>query len=212
MWLLYFIYNYCRPSEGELSNILDCVSFGTSKVHGYQEPSMGVASLQVVLREDYEISMPSEISTTQIMPIVQLVEQKLPQVGTSVEDVVLVEDASDDEEVVSDAHVAIEDPILLITIEESSTHSMVEVEAREPRLTQDPPVEAVSSLTTTTSKREGLACLPTPSPPSTKTTTRRRKSYDRSSLRRCARLAQCNVLKDLSIIRGDGKFNEEAIQ
>jgi hypothetical protein len=117
------------PGGGELSNILDCVSSGTSKVHEYQEPSMGVASLQVVLREDYEIPMPLEISTTQIMPIVQLVEQKLPQVVTSVEDVVLVEDASDDEEVVSDAHVSIEDPILLITIEESLTHSMVEVEA-----------------------------------------------------------------------------------
>jgi hypothetical protein len=73
--------------------------------------------------------MPSKISTIQTMPIVQLVEQKLPQVVTSVEDVVLVEDASDDEEVVSDAHVAIEDPILLITIEESLTHSMIEVEA-----------------------------------------------------------------------------------
>jgi hypothetical protein len=108
--------------------------------------------------------------------------------------------------------VAIEDPILLINIEESSTHSMVEVEAREPRLTRDPPIEAVSSLATTTSKREGLACLPTPSPPSTKTTTRRRKSCDRSSLRRSARLAQRNVLKDLGIIGGDEKFNEEAIQ
>jgi hypothetical protein len=117
------------PGGEELSNVLDCVSSGTSKVHEYQEPSMGVALLQVVLREDSEIPMPLEISTTQIMPIVQLVEQKLPQVVTSVEDVVLVEDASDDEEVVSDAHVAIEDPILLITIEESLTHSMVVVEA-----------------------------------------------------------------------------------
>jgi hypothetical protein len=53
---------------------------------------------------------------------------------------------------------------------------------------------------------------PSLSPPSTKTTTRRRKSYDRSSLRRSARLAQRNVLKDLGIIGGDRKFNEEAIQ
>jgi hypothetical protein len=34
-----------HPGRGELYNILDCVSSGTSKVHGYQEPSMGVASL-----------------------------------------------------------------------------------------------------------------------------------------------------------------------
>ena len=38
------------------------------------------------------------------------------------------------------------------------------------------------------------------------------KSFNRSSLPRSARLAQRKVLKDLGIIRDDGKHDEDAIQ
>jgi hypothetical protein len=42
--------------------------------------------------------------------------------------------------------------------------------------------------------------------------TRRRKSFDRPSLRQSVRLAQCGVLKDLGIDGKDGKLNEDAMQ
>ena len=41
---------------------------------------------------------------------------------------------------------------------------------------------------------------------------RRRKSYDKSLVRRSARLAKNKVLKDLGIIRNDEMLNENAIQ
>ena len=44
--------------------MLEYVPFGSSKVHEYQEPSIGLVSLQVVLREDCEIPLPLGISTT----------------------------------------------------------------------------------------------------------------------------------------------------
>ena len=46
---------------------------------------------------------------------------------TPVVDMVLVEDASKDEEVVS--QVTVEDPIFLVTIEDDLVHSMIEVKA-----------------------------------------------------------------------------------
>ena len=78
---------------------------------------------------------------------------------------------------------------------------------------EDPPIEAMSPLVATPRKDEDLAC-PSMHPPSPLTTrTRcRRKSYDRSSLRRSARLAQRGVLKDLGIARNDEKLNEDVVQ
>ena len=78
---------------------------------------------------------------------------------------------------------------------------------------EDPPIEAMSPLVATPRKDEDLAC-PSMHPPSPLTTrTRcRRKSYDRSSLRRSARLAQRGVLKDLGIDGNDGKLNEDVVQ
>lgn len=43
-------------------------------------------------------------------------------------------------------------------------------------------------------------------------TRRRHKSYDKSMVCRSARLAKHKVLKDLGIVRNDGKLNEDAIQ
>ncbi|CAN6227322.1 unnamed protein product [Urochloa humidicola] len=121
----------------------------------------------------------------------------------SIEEFVLVEDASDDEEAISHAHVAAKDPVFLITIEDGSTQFALEGKEEEPQLIDDP----------LTRVREGEACLHinAPSPP-TMTTKCRRKSYDRSSLWRSAQLAQRGVLKDLGIIGKDGKLNDDAIQ
>jgi hypothetical protein len=138
----------------------------------------------------------------------QSMEHTLQEV-TPIDDVVLVEDASDDEEVViSDTQVT--EPILLITIEECSPHSTTEVSIEEPQLTKDPPIEAMSPPDGTPSREgEDFTRLPI----QTMTTSRRhRKSYDRSSLRQSARLAQGRVLKDLGIVGNDGKFNEDAMQ
>jgi hypothetical protein len=56
---------------------------------------------------------------------VQLIERPLLDVVTPVEDIVLVEDASDDEKVVS--QVVVEDPIYLITIEDDPAHCTTKV-------------------------------------------------------------------------------------
>jgi exosome complex RNA-binding protein Rrp42 (RNase PH superfamily) len=76
---------------------------------------------------------------------VQMLKPSFLETITSVEDVVLVEDASDDEEAILDARVTIKDPILLVTIEDSSTQSTVEVMVGELRLLEDPLIEEVSS-------------------------------------------------------------------
>jgi hypothetical protein len=69
----------------------------------------------------------------------------------------------------------------------------------------------MSSLAAIASEKD-LACpIHPPSPPTT-TTKHRRKSYDKSSLHRSARLAQHNVLKSLGVIGKDGKLSENAIQ
>ena len=65
---------------------------------------------------------------------VQIIERTPQQVVTLVEDIVLVEDASDDEEIVS--QVTVEDPIFLITIEENPTYSMTKIKTDVPQMTQ----------------------------------------------------------------------------
>ncbi|KAJ1274094.1 hypothetical protein BS78_05G036200 [Paspalum vaginatum] len=128
-----------------------------------------------------------------------------------VEEVVLVEDASDDEDAVS--AMTIENPIFLTTIEDVATLSIVEVKPEVPQLLQDPPLLVVPSPAATARKGEDLACPSTQPSSSPITTTRRqRKSYNSSSCRRSARLAQLNTLKDLGIIGSDGKLNDDIIQ
>jgi len=146
----------------------------------------------------------------------------LLQTVTPVEDIVLVEDASDDEEAIS--QVTVEDPIFLITIEDnpmhsmtdvteeviiniedSPLHSMTKVNEEVPRSLQDPSSNATSSIATAVENDL------TPSP-SAILARRQRKSYDRSSLRRSGRIAQRNVLKDLGVVGKDGKLNESAMQ
>ena len=157
------------------------------------------------LPSEQAFEVPCGTSTAQILePPLQVI---------SVEYVVLVEDASDDEEAILDAQVTIKDPILLITIEDSSTQSTIEIMAQEPQQLEDPLIEDESSPTAVVRKGEDLACTPTlpPSTPTTKTR-RRHKSYDRSSLCRSARIANHGVLKNLGIVGNDGKCNEDAIQ
>jgi hypothetical protein len=152
----------------------------------------------------------------------------LRQTITHVEDIVLVEDASDDEEAIS--QVTIEDLIFLIiiedntvhsmtdvkeevfTIEDNSLHSTIEVNDEVPRLIQDSSINAASSSMATAMEDNDLTC-PSIHPPSPSTTParRRRKSYDRASLRRSSRIAQRNMLKDLGVVGKDEKLNEGAM-
>ncbi|CAL4913821.1 unnamed protein product [Urochloa decumbens] len=161
---------------------------------------------------EQDIEVPSRASTSQMHPD-SPIDQKLVEPASSIEEFVLVEDASDDEEAISDTHVAVEDPIFLITIEEGPIQSTFEIKEEEARLLEDPSIKEVSSVAIIAKKGEEPACLPL-CPPSTLTTTARRrpKSYDRSSLRRSARLAQLSVLKDLGIVGNDGKLKDDAIQ
>ena len=128
------------------------------------------------LPSEQAFEVPCGTSTAQILePPLQVI---------SVEYVVLVENASDDEEAILDAQVTIKDHILLITIEDSYTQSTVEVTAEEPQQLEDTLTEDESSPAAVIRKGEDLACTPTlpPSPPTTKTRCRR-KSYNGSSLR-----------------------------
>ena len=154
---------------------------------------------------DQPITVPSETSG------VQLIERPLLDIVTPVEDIVLVEDASDDEETVS--QVIVENPIYLITIEDALAHSTTEVTAEVSQLADGPSLKAMSSPSATTGKEKDVPCPPvrSPSPPAV-TARRRRKSYDRSSLRRSTRLAQRNVLNELGIVGKDGKLDDNAIQ
>ncbi|KAJ1284147.1 hypothetical protein BS78_03G182400 [Paspalum vaginatum] len=159
--------------------------------------------------------------TAACLPIRSLVEQTVDTpiveqaivapTDSPVEEVVLVEDASDDEDVVS--VVTIENPIFLTTIEDVVTLSTVEVEPEVPQLLQDPPLHVVPPPAAKVRMGEDLACpsIQPPSPPTT-TARRQRKSYNSSLYCRSARLAQCNALKDLGIIGSDGKLNDDIIQ
>lgn len=143
-----------------------------------------------------------EADSRQMMSTVQTIEvpsetSMLLQVVTSVEDLVVVEDASDDEETTLVAQTTFEDPIFLTTIEDDPSHSMVEGNTEpvlvedapddeeatlaihgpslsmvedniEPRLVEDPPIETRSSSSTRAREDEDLACPPlAPSSPST---------------------------------------------
>ena len=67
-----------------------------------------------------------------MVPLDLPVEQMLMQVGASIDDVVVVEDASDDEEIDSDMGPAIEDPIVLLLDADACTQSTVEIKVEEP--------------------------------------------------------------------------------
>lgn len=136
--------------------------------------------------------------------------------GTPIEDIVVVEDVSDDEESILDADLMIKDSVIADAVADGSTQFTVEAMADEPQLLDDMSMEATSSLSITVTKVDDLTCPPMhpsslPTTPPMITTTRRRKSYGKSSLRRSARLAQ-HKLKDLGILANDGKLDEDAIQ
>jgi hypothetical protein len=90
-------------------------------------------------------------------------------------------------------------------------HSTTEVNEEVPRSLQDPSSNAASSMAT--AMENDLICPPIhpPSPLATHAR-RRRKTYDRSSLRRSGCIAQRKVLKDLDVVGKDGKLNESAMQ
>ncbi|CAO2208423.1 unnamed protein product [Urochloa humidicola] len=119
-----------------------------------------------------EIAFPMDDTTRKIEEL---------QVVTPIEDVVLVEDASDDEE----------DPTAVIAID-APTLSLIKTMTDEPQPPDDP--------------------LSLQTPYVTITSRHKRKSYDISSLRLSARIAQHNTLKRLGIIGNNGKIDEDDIQ
>ncbi|RCV17954.1 hypothetical protein SETIT_3G262200v2 [Setaria italica] len=137
----------------DLTNKLDAMPSRPSKAKEYEELSMEHTLLQVVAS--------SRLSITKdcVLPIIKeavvaatalamtttscedmMTEQMTQQVDTYFEDVVVVEDASEDEEIVSGMGITIENPIFLITIVDDPTHSTAEVKVEEAQLTEDPPL------------------------------------------------------------------------
>ena len=108
----------------------------------------------------------------------------------------------------------VQDPIFLITIEDTLTQSMTEVKAEVPQLKEDLLLKSTSSPPAIARKKMDVACPPIYLSFTTchNSKTHRRKSFDRSSLRQSVRLAQCGMLKDLGIDGKDGKLDEDAMQ
>ncbi|OEL19684.1 hypothetical protein BAE44_0019297, partial [Dichanthelium oligosanthes] len=161
-------------ADEDLINKVDAILSRASEVKEYQEPSMEHTLLQVVtsaedgtdvafarrsitkdcvlpiINETVVTAMPLATTTIgceqpKVTFLDMTIERVIEQVDTSFEDVVLVEDASDDEEVVSVMGMPIKDPILLITIEDNPSYSTLEVKAEVAQPTDDPSIEVVSS-------------------------------------------------------------------
>jgi len=127
----------------------------------------------------------------------------------SSQDIVMVEDASDKDEDEIDTDKIAEDPIVAITAADGSTQSIDDIRIEEPKAPNDPPKEDVDTIDL---KIEDCTGPPVHAPQlMTPARRRRRKSYEKSSVRRSTRLAKNKVLKDLGIITNDGKLNENAI-
>jgi len=75
----------------------------------FHEPAEGISNLAVGTMP--LATIPLECEKHEVVPLDLPVEQMSMQGGTSIEDVVVVEDASDDEETTSDVGTAIEDPM-----------------------------------------------------------------------------------------------------
>jgi len=181
----------------------------------FHEPAEGISNLAVGTMP--LATIPLECEKHEVVPLDLPVEQMSMQGGTSIEDVVVVEDASDDEETTSDVGTAIEDPIVLLLDADDCTQPTVEIKVEVPVQVHNISMDTTSMTDVTAMKFEELACTRT-EPPSivtplaTSTARRRCKHYDKSSVRRSVRLAQRKALKDLGIIANDGKLNEDAIQ
>jgi len=107
-----------------------------------------------------KIPMEQAIEGTSGTSSVQMIDQTLLQIVTTIDVVVLVEDASDEEEI-SDTQVTVKDPTFLITIEDCATYPAIAVNTEEPlAIDEDPPVEATSPPIATPRKDEDLACPP----------------------------------------------------
>ncbi|KAG2560066.1 hypothetical protein PVAP13_8KG027200 [Panicum virgatum] len=175
----------------------------------FHEPTEGISNLAVGTMP--LATIPLECEQHEVVPLDLPVEQMSMQGVTSFEDVVVVEDASDDEETASDVGTAIEDPIVLLLDADDCTQPTVEIKV-EHNISMH-----VSMTDATAMKLEELGCTRTETPTivtplATSTARRRCKYYDKSSVRRSVRLAQRKTLKDLGIIANDGKLNEDAIQ
>nr|TKW09212.1 hypothetical protein SEVIR_6G078900v2 [Setaria viridis] len=146
-----------------VANHLECVvTSDMAKLFGpcspvYRSPTPSILTSLATVCTSADSLVPLGTSTTE-MHQDSPTEQTLLQTMTSVEDVVLVEDASNDEEAILDAHGTIDDPIFLITIEDNPSYSMVEVKVEEAQMImEDPPIEVISSPSTKVRNGEELA-------------------------------------------------------
>ncbi|CAL5011095.1 unnamed protein product [Urochloa decumbens] len=110
-----------------------------------KEPGLTITS-ETVMATMPLVTITTSCEQLKVPPLDMTTKRMVQQVDTCSEDVVLVEDASDDEEVVP---TPIENPIFLITIEDVPTHSTGVVKEEEARLTDDPLTEGGSSPTIT---------------------------------------------------------------
>ncbi|CAN6170070.1 unnamed protein product [Urochloa humidicola] len=185
------------------------IDVATARQSITKDPKLTIIS-ETVMAAKSLVTITTSCEEPKVPALDMTTERMVQQVDTCFEDVVLVEDASDDEEVVP---TPIENPIFLITTEDVPILSTMVVKEEETRLTDDPSTMEVTAPTITTLNGENVGCPPMlPPSSSSMIARRRRKSYDKTSLRRSARLAQRGVLKDLGIIGSDGNLNDDAIQ
>ncbi|CAL5044604.1 unnamed protein product [Urochloa decumbens] len=142
-------------------------------------------------------------------------EHLVDQVETSIEDVVVVEDASDDDAADSDTDMPL-DPV-----DGTNNFNSFIVEAMEEEPQAQLQLETPLPSDVTVMENKNLTRSPVHLPPPTEPPTTppmvaivrsRHKSSGQSSLRRSARLAQRRILKNLGIMGNDGKLNDAAIQ
>ena len=95
------------------------------------------------------------------------------QVDTPVQDIVLVEDASSDDDADSYVSMVTEDPLLVVAVTDGSTLSTIEIKEEEP---QPPPdtswLEATSPQDINNLKADNVRCPPIHHSPSTIATAR----------------------------------------
>nr|TKW39811.1 hypothetical protein SEVIR_1G204300v2 [Setaria viridis] len=152
-------------------------------------------------------------------------KQMVLQVATYVEDVVMVEEASENEEAGSVMDLTFGDPVDLVIASDGSTQCGVEAKR--------PPMEAAFPIDVTATKIKELQVVTSienvvivedasndeedPTAIAVKNTYHRERNASASLMTyQCsaenARLAQHNKLRNLGIIGNDGKFDEDALQ
>ena len=166
-------FNICS-CRGDNHKVFSCGDSSAASVAGISTPTADDTS------PSHTMEVPIKILTdaTHLDPPM---EHMMLQVDTPVEDVVLVEDASsDDDDADSFASVVIEDPLLSVAVTDGSTLSTIEIKEEEPQPPDTSWLEATSPLATNDLKADDVRRPSVHHSPSMITTARCvRKSFDR---------------------------------